>query len=244
MDLTRLPPWRKTVLQLIGVLALFVSWFLGDGGWFLLAAGSAWVIAAETGWRFFKDPQASPYLGMLFSPLLLCQYSSVADFRIRLACFVMLLYILILAQRQGVSRMRISLRQAKPWHIWLLAFLVFALAASAFTARGIHLSGDEPHYLMIAQSLVEDKDFDLHNNLRDKTYLPYLPVELPFHGTITDGRYYSFHLPGLSFLLVPFFYLFNLLGGAIPASLYFRLCAAVINAFFAISGSDGLRVFG
>ncbi len=55
--------------------------------------------------------------------------------------------------------------------LWLLSFLAFALAAVVFHAQGIHLSGDEPHYVMIAQSLVDDNDFDLKNNLRGKDLL-------------------------------------------------------------------------
>jgi len=197
-------------------------------------AGCIWIIVSEYALQFFKDHLVSPYLWMLLSPLLLWHYSSVGDFRIRLACFFMLIYILILAQKRGGSRIKISLNGVKPWRVWLLSFLVFALAATIFYARGIYLSGDEPHYLLIAQSLVEDGDFDLQNNLQNKTYLTYLPVEIPLHGTVQDGKYRSFHLPGISFLLVPFFYLFNLLGGLIPANLYFRLCAALINAFFAL----------
>ena len=106
---------------------------------------------------------------------------------------------------------------------------------------------------MIAQSLAEDGDFDLRNNLEKKTYFAYLPVEIRFHGSVRSGRYYSFHLPGMSFLLLPFFYLFRLLGGAIPASLYFRLVAALIHSFFAlglflvlrksIPDKDGSRLF-
>ncbi len=171
---------------------------------------------------------------MLLSPLLLVHYASVGDFRIRLACFFMLAYILALARAPGGPWHKISLKSAGAGQIWLLSFLVFALAATVFYARGIHLSGDEPHYLMIAQSLVDDRDFDLKNNLENKTYFKYLPVEIPLHGMVHAGRYRSFHLPGVSFLLVPFFYLFNLLGGWIPAALYFRLCAALINAFFAL----------
>ena len=233
MDLNR-PPFWKNFLEVLGLLALFISWWLGDGGWFLLITGAVWICAGEIGWHHASDLSASPYPWLLLSPLLLWHYSSVADFRIRLVCFIMLVYILILAQRRENSRRRLSLHHVTPWRIWLLAFLVFALTACVFYVRGIYLSGDEPHYMMITQSLVEDGDFDLHNNLRDKTYLSYLPVELRFHGTIRDGRYRSFHLPGISVLLVPFFYLFNLLGGAIPANLYFRLCAAVLNAFFAL----------
>jgi hypothetical protein len=224
----------KVVLGVAGLLALFAAWSLGDGGWFLLLAGCAWIIAGECSFHFLTDHSASPYPWLLLSPLLLCHYASVGDFRIRLVCFFMLIYILVLARRRGGAYGKISLNNFKSWQIWLLSFLVFAFTATVFYARAIHLSGDEPHYLMIAQSLVDDHDFDLKNNLENKTYFKYLPVEIPLHGMVHDGRYRSFHLPGVSFLLVPFVYLFNLLGGWIPANLYFRLCAALINAFFAL----------
>lgn len=224
----------SVILKAVGLLTLFASWFWGNGGWFLLAAGCIWIIVSEYAFQFIKNPVASPYLWMLLSPLLLCHYSSIGDFRIRLACFFMLIYILILAQRHGINRIKISLNADKPLRLWLFSFLVFALAATALYVRNIHLSGDEPHYMMITQSLVEDGDFDLQNNLRNKTYWKYLPVEIPLHGMVYQGKYRSFHLPGVSFLLVPFFYLFNMLGGLIPANLYFRLVAAFINSFLAL----------
>ena len=228
-----MPLWN-VLLKAGGLVSLFASWFWGDGGWFLLMAGCIWIIACEYAFQFFRKHSANPYLLMLLSPLLFWNYSSVGDFRIRLTCFFLLIYILILAQRRGDCRCKLSLNGNKAWQVWLLSYLVFALAATVFYARGIHLSGDEPHYLMIAQSLVEDGDFDLQNNLQNKTYLKYLPAELPLHGTVHQEKYRSFHLPGVSFLLVPFFYLFNLLGGLIPANLYFRLCIALINAVLAL----------
>lgn len=232
MDLNRLRPWR-IILVVLGLLALFAAWLLGHGGWLIFLAGGLGICAGEIRWRFFRDHGASPYPWMLLAPLLLRHYSSVADFRIRLACFLMLVYVLALALRRADSRGKFSLNHVKTWRIGCLAFLVFALTATVFYARGVHLSGDEPHYLMVAQSLVEDGDFDLRNNMQDKTYLAYLPVEVRFHGMVRDGKYRTFHLPGLSFLLLPFYSLFKLLGGAVPANLFFRLCAALIHAFFA-----------
>ena len=225
---------RNFFLNGLGLSAFFATGIIGKGGWLLLLTCGLGVLAAETGWRFSKHLRIAPYPWMLFAPLLLVHYASVTDFRIRLGCFIMLLYILVLAQSREKVRITGSLNRWSGRRVWLLAFLVFALTAVIFHARGVTLSGDEPHYLMITQSLVEDGDFDLRNNVQGKTYLSYLPVELPFHGTVADGKYRSFHLPGVSFLLVPFFYLFNLLGGAVPAALYFRLCAAAFNAFFAL----------
>jgi hypothetical protein len=225
----------------IGLIVLAITWQLGDGGLFLLFCFGAWIIGSEYACRFLAGTVISPYLFMIFSPLLLMNYSSVGDFRIRLACFFMLTYILFLAWRRPVRPGTISLAKIKPWQVWLFSFLIFALAAVALHIQGIQLSGDEPHYVMIAQSLSEDGDFDLKNNLENKTYFSYLPVEIRFHGSVYSGKYHSFHLPGVAFILLPFFYLFRLLGGLLPGSLYFRLVAALINSFFALGLFMALR---
>jgi hypothetical protein len=233
VDLNRRPSW-KIIFNVVGLLTLFASWFLGNGGWFLFAGGCLWIMASERLFHFFKNNSVSPYPWMLLSPLLLCQYASVGDFRIRLACFFMLLYVVTTARCRPQQSVPSALANAGPWRWWVLCVATFALVAIALHARGIHLSGDEPHYVMIAQSLAEDGDFDLKNNLEQKTYLPFIPVKIDFHGTIHQGKYHSYHLPGLSFLLLPFYFLFKLLGGAVPGPLYFRLAAAVINSFFTL----------
>lgn len=243
MNLPRRAEAIVLAANVLGLALLLLTWRLGDGGLVPLLAILVLVAGGEAAWRFRNTPRRTPYLGMLLTPLLLLRYASVGDFRIRLACMVMLLYILILARRSPDPRLRIPLDAAPLWRIWLLSFLVFALAAAAFQARGIQLSGDEPHYLMMSQSLVEDGDLDLKNNFEQKTYLQYLPVELRFHGQVYDGKYHSFHLPGLSFLVVPGFFLFRLLNGAVPAALFFRLYAAFLNAFFALGLFLALRAF-
>ncbi len=232
---------QRLLPSLMGAAALLVTWGLGDGGLFLLLGFGAWIAASETAWRFLTVPGPTPYPLMLFSPLLLVQYASVGDFRIRLACFFMLVYIWAIARRRFLLQRRISLAALGPRRLWLSCFVVFALAAAVLYAQNIHLSGDEPHYIMIAQSLVEDGDFDLKNNLESRSYFSYLPVEVRFHGSIRAGAYHSFHMPGISFLLVPFYFLFNLLAGAVPGHLFFRLAAAFINAFFALGLFLALR---
>ncbi len=228
------PSRLRQLPNLLGAAALLATWGLGDGGLFLLLCFAAWIAASEHAGRFFSAPGPTPYRFMLFSPLLLVHYASIGDFRIRLACFFMLTYVMALALRVPGRRPKPLMPVTGPRQAWVLALLTSMLAAFLLHAQGIQLSGDEPHYVMIAQSLVEDGDFDLKNNLEQKTYFSYLPVELRFHGAVVSGRYRSFHLPGLSFLLVPFFFLFKLLGGLLPASLYFRLAAALINSLFSL----------
>lgn len=227
MGLNFLPSPRR-LLRAAGLSALLASWLVGHGGWLLLALCILALLAAGEKVR----AAAAPWL--LLSPLLLLQYASAADFRVRLACLVVLALVLGLARLPGSAPFPLRLGGWSSGRVWLLSFLAFASVAVVFHARGVQLSGDEPHYLMIAQSLVEDHDFDLRNNIQEKTYFAYLPVEVRFHGAVHGGRYRSFHLPGVSFLLAPFVLLFRLLHGLVPASLYFRLVAALISSFFAL----------
>ncbi len=217
-----------------GPLLLLFTWLKGDGGPLLLLALLIGMAGCEYGFRFLTGRRFTPYMAMALAPLLLVQYSSVVDFRVRLACFVMVIYVVAAAVYRPRRRLPVFPAHAAPWRVGLLCFTVFALTAVALYAQGIHLSGDEPHYVMIAQSLAEDGDFDLKNNLENKTYLSFIPVAIDFHGSIHEGRYRSYHLPGLSFLLLPFYLFFKLLGGLVPGPLYFRLAAAAIHVFFAL----------
>jgi hypothetical protein len=216
-----------------GPLLLLLTGLAGGGGLPLLFGFAVAAGVGEYAFGFLSGRRLTPYMAMIPAPLLLLQYSSIGEFRIRLACFFMLVYALTAARHRLRRPLPAPLARAGFWRSWALCFAVFALAAFVLYSRGIHLSGDEPHYVMIAQSLAEDHDFDLGNNLQNKTYLSFIPVKIDFHGTIRAGKHYSYHLPGLSFLLLPFYFLFKFLGGAVPGPLLFRLAAAAINAFFA-----------
>ncbi len=226
----------RLVLAIAGILALLFTLVYGNAGWgfFFLSIG---IIAFfEAFFDFSKNEIFSPYSLMILSPLLLLEYSSITDFRIRVMCFMLLIYVFNAAYKKNVRVIKFSLSKAKPVTVWFTALVLFSLAAVAIYLQGIHLSGDEPHYLMITQSLVEDGDFDLKNNFEEKAYYQYLPIDLRFHGGDYNGKYRSFHLPGVSFLLIPFYWLFSVLGVGklLPPALYFRLAAAVLNAFFAL----------
>lgn len=221
-------PWTNGV----GLAILAVVLITGGAGWgFIILAA---LFAAVMEWIFqFRNPGPfSPYRLMAASPLLLINYSSLTDFRIRSLCFILIAYIIAAAVRNAPQWVKFSLNQKSPLFIWLISFLVPALASFVLYQQGVQLSGDEPHYLMIAQSVVNDGDFDLKNNFEEKSYLEYIPVEVKFHGGDYNGKYLSFHLPGVSFLLIPFYWLYKVLGGPLPAALYFRLVAALLNAFF------------
>ncbi len=67
--------------------------------------------------------------------------------------------------------------------------------------------GDEPHYLVITQSLLKDRDLKIENNHRERHYEPYFAGTLPpdFVQRGRDGEIYSIHAPGVSALVAPVF---------------------------------------
>jgi len=110
--------------------------------------------------------------------------------------------------------------------LFILALVVFNFGSIMMKKGGISYSGDEPHFLLISHSLLKDGDFKVAANYEKKDYLAYWPedVLLPdFHiAPQSDGH--SFHSPGLSILLLPF-YAFGLLfsKGAIFYSVRFGM---------------------
>src|SRR3970282_2133599 len=67
--------------------------------------------------------------------------------------------------------------------------------------------GDEPHYLIIAQSLLGDGDLRIENNHQRRDYASYLDGEIRPHYLRrgVDREIYSIHAPGLAALVAPAF---------------------------------------
>jgi len=128
-------------------------------------------------------------------------------------------------------------RRQKILILFLISFFLYGLGAFIIQQRGITFSGDEPHYLIIAHSLVFDHDFDLANNYEQKDYQHFLgsrviiqPHTVP--GAQANSRL-SFHSPGVSFLVIPFYWLgFRLGGWAFP--LILRLAMALWGGLLSI----------
>lgn len=68
--------------------------------------------------------------------------------------------------------------------------------------------GDEPHYLIITQSLLQDGDLKIENNHRAGDYRPYFAGDLSkpdYRKRGRNGEIYSIHAPGLPALIAPAF---------------------------------------
>ncbi|MFC1853617.1 hypothetical protein ACFL27_25820 [candidate division CSSED10-310 bacterium] len=91
----------------------------------------------------------------------------------------------------------------------LLGFL-FIISFTLYSLVGRYLpglNGDEPHYLLIMQSILNDHDLDINNNYINKDYNAYIAGVLDRHVTIgRDETRYSTHPVGLAFLLAPAYY--------------------------------------
>ena len=101
--------------------------------------------------------------------------------------------------------------------LWLAvslgAFAYFRATHTSGAQPIYYITGDEPHYLVIATSLRRDGDLDVLNNYREKHYLPFYPHHLGDPRDLHEmhaiygrgGAVYSKHPLGLPLMVLPFF---------------------------------------
>jgi len=86
-----------------------------------------------------------------------------------------------------------------------LSFAIFSLAA--WGASPSLPGGDEPHYLVITQSLLRDGDLKIENNHQRGDYRAYFVGDLAPDAVRRgqNGGLYSIHAPGVPALVLPAF---------------------------------------
>jgi hypothetical protein len=106
------------------------------------------------------------------------------------------------------------------------AFALFACAA--FRLAPWLPEGDEPHYLVITQSLLRDGDLAIENNHAAGQYREYTARDLKpdYLRRGTNGQIYSIHAPGLPALVLPAF----AIAGYRGVTLFLALIAACGSA--------------
>jgi hypothetical protein len=88
--------------------------------------------------------------------------------------------------------------------------------------RGVSFSGDEPYYLMTTHSLYQDQDINVANNYEEQDHFEFYSREdnprlkLPMYaraGRKGRSHIYSINLSGVSFLILPHYWLSRLFDG-------------------------------
>ncbi|MBI3177551.1 MAG: hypothetical protein HYZ35_06140 [Chloroflexi bacterium] len=110
--------------------------------------------------------------------------------------------------------------------IFLLTWLVYAQILP-YVMRTWNITGDEPHYLLAAHSLVHDGDLDLKNNYLNGDYRAFYSVPLDLHvRQQPDGAWLLSHDVGLPIAMAPAY----AWGGRLGVMRFFALAGAALAA--------------
>ena len=90
--------------------------------------------------------------------------------------------------------------------------------------RSSRPGGDEPHYLVITQSLLKDGDLQIENNYAARDYAAYFGGDIRPDYLVRgrDGQIYSIHAPGVSAVVLPTFALLGFRGAQATMVLLLR----------------------
>ena len=141
----------------------------------------------------------------------------------------------------------ITARLIARWRLSSVTFVIFAATIAVSSAAAMKLtgtplfpSGDEPHYLVIAQSLWRDGDLKIENNHTRGDYREYYSSDLDPHYLTrgSDQEIYSIHPIGISVLMAPVYALGGYSGviaalilmAALAAAITWRWTVATLNA--------------
>lgn len=89
----------------------------------------------------------------------------------------------------------------------ILTILTIYIFTSLWVCNNYTTDGDEPHYLILTQSLINDHDFNTLNNYKDGDYLEFYPFPLHPQGFGSeDGTYIPSHNIGFPIMISPGYY--------------------------------------
>ena len=122
-----------------------------------------------------------------------------------------------------------SIDAAVHWQAAAGVTLALALAAAWVLSPRLP-AGDEPHYLVITQSLLKDADLRIENNHRARDYAAYFdaPLAPDFLRRGRDSQIYSIHAPGLPVLVLPAFWLFGYRGAQATVLILAALVGGIV----------------
>jgi hypothetical protein len=208
-------------------------------GWILVSRGESLhfgIGLASSRWRGFLT--SLPLGFFLLSPWLLHFYTTRDDLRIRLRLLFFFILIAILFLKLA-DYARYPKKRPFFWEkaeakfsslplgrrllvLFFISFLIYQAAAFILVSEGISFSGDEPYYLLTTHSLLREGDINLADNYARKDYFSFYSkkdnpqLKLGIYGRFgRKGRDYIYpiNLPGISVLMLPFYWLSQFFSG-------------------------------
>ncbi|MDQ3851143.1 MAG: hypothetical protein M3296_11090, partial [Actinomycetota bacterium] len=107
--------------------------------------------------------------------------------------------------------------------LWLVLFAAYAATLGLPAFGTSQYGGDEPHYLLTAESIVTDGDVDLRDEYASRAYRDWYPYVLERHGRLTNGQANEPHGVGFPLLIAPAY----ALGGPTAVQLFLAAIAAL-----------------
>jgi hypothetical protein len=119
--------------------------------------------------------------------------------------------------------------------VWFVLFAAYAATIGLHAFGSSQFGGDEPHYLLTAESIVSDHDVDLRDEYAARAYREWYPYVLERHGRLTNGQANEPHGIGFPLLIAPAY----ALGGTLAVQL---LMAAIAALAFSLGAALARRV--
>ena len=119
--------------------------------------------------------------------------------------------------------------------LWLVLFAAYAATIGLPAFGTSQFGGDEPHYLLTAESIVSDGDIDLRDEYATRAYHDWYPYLLERHGRLTNGQANEPHGAGFPLLIAPAY----AIGGPLAVQL---LLAAIAALAFVLAAQLARRV--
>jgi hypothetical protein len=206
------------------------------GGWVLgvpsLGAGLAWALFVA-GFAFvIPGPKGAAACGVGLTPLLVLSVSGLPIPGLAALTGPALLAV-------GIAGLAVVLAgsgwRPPDWSFLPLVLMLYALVSLRVQTE-VGPQGDEPHYLMVADSLIRDGDLSLERDYELGRYQAFFEGSLSPHYRVRGrgGEIYSLHALGLSLLILPFY-----AAGGYPAVSFVM---AVLAAFLAREIRELIRV--
>jgi hypothetical protein len=107
--------------------------------------------------------------------------------------------------------------------LWLVLFAAYAATLGMPSFGASQFGGDEPHYLLTAESIVSDRDLDLRDEYASRAYRDWYPYVLSRHGRLTNRQANEPHGLGFPLLIAPAY----AIGGPLAVQLLMAAIAAL-----------------